>query len=157
MKEFFQGLLAMIGALIVTPIQLPLGFIYSIGYSIWLTVSLKDPLAFFKFWIRFIDGMLCAVGHLFYNIGFMLDLSWNVNGEIIEDLITHEENTTFSEKDITVSASIGKIEIEGKLNNTGKVFSKVLNFAFFQKNHCEAAWKYTVARKKLKKDLFISK
>ena len=154
MKEFIKGLLELIGAILVTIIIMPLGFVYSILYSLWLTVTLKDGLAFFKFWWRFFDGILSSIGYMFHSIAYGLDLMWNVNGEIIEDIITHEEHTEFSKKNVTVSASTGKLEIENKLNKRGKFMLKVLNVTFNQNQHAIDAWEYLVEMRKLKSNYF---
>jgi len=154
MKELFIGVLELLGALLVSIVLLPIGFIYSLGYSIWLTITVKKWYAFFAFWWRFIDGMASAIGYIFHSIAYGLDLMWNVNGELIEDIITHEENSEFSKKNVTVSASTGKLELEGKLNPRGKWFSKMLNFVFGQKAHAIDAWNYLVALRALKSDYF---
>ena len=133
MKELFIGLLELIGALLVSVLLLPIGFVYSLGYSIWLSITVKNWKAFFLFWWRFIDGICAAIGYILHSVAYSLDLSWNVNGEIIEDIITHKEDTEFSKKNITVSASTGKLEIEDKLNPRGKWFSKMLNLVFKQR------------------------
>ena len=154
MKELFQGIGALIGALIVSVLIYSIGTLYSLGYSIWLSVTFKDWKAFFVFWWRLIDGFCAAIGHLFYHIGYALDLGWNVNGEIIEDMVTAEEHTTFSQKNITVSASIGELELADKLNKSGKIMSKILNIAFWQKQHAKDAALFTRARKKLESEHF---
>jgi hypothetical protein len=154
MKELFQGLWALIWAIIVSVLVITIGTIYSFVYSIWLSVTLKKWHACFTFWLRLVDGFCAALGHLFYELAYAMDLCWNVNGEIIEDLITSEENTTFTQKNISVSASTGKLEIDGKLNKTGRIFSKTLNFFFGQKQHAVDAWNYTKARKELKEQYF---
>lgn len=123
-------------------------------YSIWLTVTLKKWYAFFTFWWRLVDGFAAAIANGIYEMAYMLDLMWNVNGEILEDMVTTEENTTFTDKDISVSASIGKLQSEGKLNKFGLKFSKLLNFFFGQKQHALDAWSYTQAKKKLKGQYF---
>jgi hypothetical protein len=89
-------------------------------------------------------------------MAYALDMGWNVNGEILEDMLTAEESTTFTQRDLSVSASVGKLEIDGKLNKSGKMFSKVLNFAFNQKQHAIDAWNYTQAKRALK-DLYFEK
>ena len=154
MKELFSGLWALVCAVIVTCLMVPIGILYSLGYSIWLTISLKKWYAFFVFWWHLIDGIAAAIGHFFYETAYSLDLTWNVKGEILEDLITSEENTTFGQKNITVSATTGKIEIDGKLNRVGRIFSKTLNFFFGQKQHAIDAWNYTQARKAIKEQYF---
>jgi len=157
MKELFQGLWALIWAIIVSCLMLTIGTAYSLGYSIWLSITFKKWYAFFQFWWRLIDGFSAAIGHAFYEIAYSLDLAWNVNGEILEDMLTAEENTTFTEKNMSVSASVGKLQIDGKLNKFGLKFSKLLNFFFGQKQHAIDAWYYTKAKKELREKYFTKK
>ena len=154
MKELFEGIWALIWALIVTTLMWSVGTLYSLVYSIYMSITCKDKWMFFKFWWRMIDGFAAALGYLLYEAAYALDLTWNVNGEIIEDIITTEENTTFNQKNISVSASTGKLQIEDKLVPSGKKFSKVLNFFFGQKQHAIDAWNYTKAKKELKEQYF---
>ena len=154
MKEFFQGVWALIWATIVSCLMITIGTVYSLGYSIWLTITLKKWYAFFIFWWRLIDGIFFALGHMLYELAYSLDLIWNVNGEILEDFMTAEENTTFTDRDISVSASVGKLQKEGKLNRFGLWFSRLLNFAFGQKQHALDAWEYTQAKKALREKYF---
>jgi hypothetical protein len=157
MLDFLWAIWALIWAIGVSILMFTIGTVYSLGYSIWLSVSGKDWKAFFKFWWRTIDGLFSAIGHALYELAYALDIGWNVNGEIIEDMITAEEETTFGEKNISVSASVGKLEIDGKLNKFGRFFSKLLNFFFWQKQHAIDAWNYTQAKKQLRKEYFESK
>lgn len=155
MKEFGMGILELLGAIIVTILITGFGFAYSLGYSIWLTITLKKWYAFFLFWWKLIDGIFAALGYMLHGIAYGLDLIWNVvAGEMIEDTITAKEDTEFAKKNVTVSASTGKLEIERKLNGTGKKFSKVLNFAFGQKAHAKDSWNYLVGLRKLKGNYF---
>jgi hypothetical protein len=154
MKELLFGLLEFFAAILVSIFLLPIGLIYSLGYSIWLSITIKKWYAFFVFWWRFIDGIAAGIGYMLHSLAYGLDLMWNVNGEIIEDIITNQENTEFSKKNVTISASVGKLEIENKLNPRGKLFSKFLNFIFGQKAHAIDAWNYLVAVRTLKKDYF---
>lgn len=154
MKELLSGLITLIGALIITGPILIFGTLYSLCYSIWLTLTLKKWYSFFTFWWRLLDGFAAALGSALHDIAFALDMMWNVNGEIIEDIITTEENTMFSEKNVTVSASTGKLEIEGKLNKTGIKFSKFLNVVFMQRRHAIDSWEFLQAKIKLKLQYF---
>jgi len=154
MKEFFIGIWVLIWACLVSVLMFSIGTAYSLGYAIWLSVTLKDWKAFFKFWWRLLDGFGAAIGHMLYEIAYSLDLGWNVNGEILEDMFTAKEDTHFTEKNISVSATIGKLEIDGDLNKSGIRFSKVLNFFFNQKQHAVDAWNYTQAKKDLKDQYF---
>src|SRR5574343_6552 len=149
MKELLQGIWSLIWAIIVSVLMFSIGTLYSLGYAIWLSITLKKWYAFFQFWWRLIDGFCAAIGNFLYEAAYSLDLSWNVNGEILEDMLTTEENTTFNQKNISVSASTGKLEVEGKLTKSGKRFSKLLNFFFGQKQHAIDAWNYTKAKKEL--------
>lgn len=143
-------------ALIVTVIIMPIGFVWSLGYAIRL-LFLGDIPGFFLFFWHLIDGICHAIGEGITNIAIALDMCWNVNGEIIEDCVTAEEKTTFSKKGITVSASIGRLEIDGKLNPTGKRFSKILNVFFCQKQHAVDSWNYLEERTKIQSKYFKSK
>jgi len=154
MKELFGGIWALIWALLVSVLMFSIGTLYSLGYAIWLSVTLKKWSAFFNFCWRLIDGAAAAVGYMLYEIAYSLDLGWNVNGEILEDMFTAKEDTEFSKKNISVSATIGKLEVDGDLNKSGLRFSKVLNFAFNQKQHAIDAWHYTQAKNALKEKYF---
>lgn len=105
MKELLKGLVCVLGALLVTAVLQPFLFVYSLIYSFWLTVTIKDWKRFFLFWYRLIDGLAAALGHALFQLAYALDLTWNVNGEMVEDFVTHEEQTNFSKKNISLSAS----------------------------------------------------
>lgn len=154
MKELLKGVWVLIFAIIVSCLMFTIGTLWSLGYSIWLSISLKKWYAFFEFWWRLIDGFAASLGHALYEIAYALDIAWNVNGEILEDMFTAKEDTTFTKKNISVSASIGKLEIDGDLNKSGKRFSKVLNIFFWQKQHAIDAWHYTQEKFKLKEKYF---
>jgi hypothetical protein len=155
MKEFGTSLLQIIGATLVSLIVLPTGMLYTIGYGIWLKKRGKAWSAIFRYLWRIIDGTLAAVGHFITGFAYALDLLWNViAGEMIEDLMTAKEDTEFTKKNTTVSATTGKLEIDGDLNKGGKAFSKVLNFAFWQKQHAIDSWLFLQARTELRKKYF---
>lgn len=157
MKELGNGIWSLFWALLVSVLMFSIGFLYSFGYSIFMSFKKRDIKIFFKFWWRLIDGFAAALGHMLYEIAYSLDLGWNVNGEILEDMLTTKEDTTFGQKNISVSASVGKLEIDNNLVKSGKRFSKLLNFFFNQKQHAVDAWRYTKARKELKEKFFKKK
>lgn len=154
MKHLITSLGILISALIVSVFMFTIGTLYSLGYSIWSTITLKDWKAFFKFWWKLIDGFCHAIGHVLYHVAYALDLGWNVNGEILEDFFTHKEDTMFTEKGITVSAAIGKLESERDLNKTGLWFSRVLNKFFNQKAHAVDSWRYYVDHERFINEYF---
>jgi hypothetical protein len=155
MKELGYGILIIILALIASCLMFTIGTAYSLGYSIYMSLSLKDWKRFPMFWWRILDGYCACIGHVLFETGVALDMAWNVNGEILEDMVTSEENTSFSNKNITVSASVGKLESSGHLNRSGEIFSKLLNIIFGQKNHAIASWLYHQYKTELKEELFI--
>lgn len=157
MKELAISIWVLVWAIIVSCILWPVAAVYSFGYSIWLSVTLKKWYAFFQFWWRLIDGVAAAIGHVIFEIAYALDLTWNVNGEIIEDCITAKEETYFSKKNITVSTSTGKLEIDGDLNKVGTKFSQTLNFFFGQKRHAVDSWNFYQAKEELRKQYFTKK
>lgn len=157
MKELLQSILPLVGALLVSCLMFTIGIIYSLIYSIYMSITMKKWYAFFLFWWRLIDGICATIGYFIYQFAYTLDLGWNVNGEILEDCVTAEEDTTFSDKNISVSASIGKLQVEEKLNKFGLWFSKLLSFAFGQKQHAIDAWNYTQAHRELKSKYFQPK
>jgi len=154
MKELLSGLTTLIMAILVTVLMWSVGTLFSLIYSIWLTITLKKFSAFFIFWWRLIDGFAASIGHILFETAVGLDMSWNVNGEIIEDMVTAKEDTMFSEKNITVSASIGKLELSGDLNKFGRLLSRLLNFVFNQKSHAIDSFYYHIENKKLNKTYF---
>ena len=157
MKEFLKGIGVFIGATIISIIILWFLFLYSFGYSIWLTVTFKDWKSFFKFWWRLIDGILSVIGYIFYHLGYAQDLLWNVNGEAIEDVVTTKEDTKFGKKNISVSAAIGKQEVDGDITYSGKVLSEILNVIFWQKQHAKDSWLFLEAYKLLESKYFDKK
>ena len=154
MKELLKSLLILCGSLLVTIFVFWFLFLYQLGYSIWLSITLKRWYAFFVFWWKNIDGILSCIGHFIYHLAYSLDLLWNVNGEALEDMFTAKEETEFGKKNTSVSASIGKLQISGDLNKFGKRFSKFLNFIFGQSNHAEDSWMMKIERERLDNKYF---
>jgi hypothetical protein len=101
-------------AILLGAILLPVSFIYS------LFVYRKER----------------TLTSFFYSNAITIDILGNVNGELIERFVTKERNTLFGQQGVTISASLGDLEIRGKLNKKGLFLSKILNFAFNQKQHC---------------------
>ena len=155
MKELAIGLISFIAATIVSCVVLPLGLLYGIGHGIYFSFLKCDIRIFFiELWIT-IDGFCASIGHMLYHIALGQDLMWNVvSGELLEDLITHKEGTTFRDKIYPVSASVGKLEIDGDLNRFGRFSSTVLSIVFAQKQHAIDAWNWNMARNKLKRKYF---
>ena len=153
-KALFKGVIEATAGTVVFGLCIAFGMVYNTFYSIWLAVTLKNILAPLKFWSNVLAGFLIFIGRLLHHYAVALDIYANVNAEIIEDVITPKENTSFGDPNTTISASIGKLEIEGKLNKVGKRLSIVLNWAFWQKQHAIDSYNYKVAHDAMLKQFF---
>lgn len=156
MKKFIQGFFTLVASLVFFTIIIIIGLAYSFFYSLWLTVSLKNWRAFPLFWWSRFTGLLSAIGSIFMALAKGWDIVANVlAGEMLEDLTTHKEATTFGAP-ITVSASIGEIESRpGKpLIKNGKRITKMLNVVFNQKQHATDSWEILLKREELNNEFF---
>lgn len=98
-----------------------------------LNVGLWTLRVFYEVWVVF--------KKIFLFIGYIIDLYGNVIlGELIEDIVTAEENTYFGKGDITISAALGDLKLQDKLNKRGLLFCNVLSkLDFVHEDHCIAA------------------
>ena len=78
---------------------------------------------------------------IFLFIGYVIDLYGNVIlGELIEDIVTAKEDTYFGKGNITISAALGDLKLQGKLNKRGLWFCDVLSkLDPVHEDHCIAA------------------
>lgn len=74
-------------------------------------------------------------------VGYIIDLLSNVLiGELIEDWVTSEENTLFGKGNITISAALGDLKRQGKLNKHGLWLCRWLSrFDMKHKDHTKSA------------------
>lgn len=157
MKELLIGIIVFMFSITFTLVALPFLILYSIIKNIINLFKNKDWKLIFKLIWKMIDGYCASIGHILFSIGYSLDMLWNVNGELIEDVVTKEDDTTFGEKNTPVSASIGKLELDEKLTPNGENVSKFLNLIFWEKNHATDSWNFLVAKKELRKKFFKKK
>lgn len=151
-KEFRYGIITLIGAAIVFTPVIIIGLIFNIFYPLYMAIKEKDWKLFFKIWWRLIDGTYAFLGDIMYH-GFSerYDELGNVWGEWLEDAITMEEQTSFGNKQTTISASIGFLEYyKIFMFKRGHQLSKALNIAFRQKRHAIGSWERKLALKELK-------
>ena len=80
------------------------------------------------------------------NNALTLDILGNVNGQLIERLVTCERDTLFGREGVTISASLGELEYRNKLNKKGLKLSKILNFVFREETHCLTAYQNYLKR-----------
>jgi len=151
-KEFRYGLITMVSSAIVFTPVIVVGIIYNIPYSIYMPFKEKDWKVFFKIWWRIIDGTYAFLGDVMYH-GFSerYDELGNVWGEWLEDVVAKREETSFGDKQTTISASIGFLEYyKIFMFKRGHDLSKTLNWAFRQKRHAIGSWERKLALKELK-------
>jgi hypothetical protein len=82
-----------------------------------------------------------VIKYIFLAIGTVVDLFGNVLlGELIEDIVTAEENNMFGCGNATISAALGDLKRKEKLNKSGIILSNVLSFLDSRhEDHCLAA------------------
>lgn len=154
MKELLNGILAIIGSSLITVTIFWYLILHQIVHAIYMTVTLKDWKSLFRLAWRTVDGTFAVIGYLLYHIAYSQDLLWNVYGEAIEDVTTSKEDTLFGNKEVSVSAAIGKEEYEGRLVPSGKIITKILNVAFWQKQHAIDSWLFYKSKKELESKFF---
>jgi hypothetical protein len=160
MKEFLVGLVTMIMGVIVFTFVSVLGLVYGVGYSIYMSIIYKDWTYFFRYWWKMIDGFFASIGHIMYETAIGFDFMGNVlGGELMEDFVSHKSTSHFGEKNTTISASIGELEIKVDKNplyksKKGTILSKILNVVFNQKQHCVDSWKFKLAKEKILSEHF---
>lgn len=83
-----------------------------------------------------------VIRRLFLFVGYLIDLYGNVLlGELIEDLVTAEEETLFGKGDVTISVALGHLKAFGKLKPFGLWLCKVLSILDTRhEDHCMAAY-----------------
>ena len=154
MKEFLKGIIALLGALIVTVVYLPFGFIYTYIHAVYYWIKGRKFKTFFQLIARQIDGTFAAVGYMLHHIAVGFDMLWNVNGELIEDLTTTTEHTMFGEKNVTVSTATGEQEAANLQKPLGKKFNGWLNWLFGQKRHATDSYQMHLKQQELNKKYF---
>ena len=93
-----------------------------------------------------------VIKYIFLAIGTVIDLFGNVLlGELIEDIVTAEENNMFGMGDVTISAALGDLKLRKKLNKRGIVLCNILSFLDpIHTDHCIAAINLYKYKKELK-------
>jgi len=143
-KKLWQSLKLLMAALILGSIVLPIGFLYDLGHSIYESKKKRFLIRFLilirELCIVILSMIMTILERVAYALAFGIDQIGNVMaGEMIEDCITAEENTLFGKSGVTISASTGKLETEGKLNKVGKWFTNFLSRTL-GKNHSVDAY-----------------
>jgi hypothetical protein len=94
-----------------------------------------------------------VIKYVFLAIGYIIDLYGNVIlGEVIEDIVTAEEQTMFSMGEVTISAALGDLKRRDKLNQRGIILCNILSFLDpANEDHCISAIEMYELRQKQKR------
>jgi len=133
LKRLSKPILWYCSAVVIGIAFLPIAIIYQIGYSL------------FKLKVKPIKYLVYFLGELFYvplwilsRVGVGIDLLGNLAGLLIQHLIAKETDTYFGRVDMTISGSIGDLEIRDKLTPFGVKLKRVINSIFNEEGegHC---------------------
>lgn len=131
------SILIAIVALFCGATMIPIGFLYNLGKPFYDSKGrpFKERMRRFGMWfLRLLYQIWTTVKKVFYYFGYLVDLLGNaIVGELIEDLVTAEEDTMFGRGDVTVSAALGDLKRDNKLNRFGTILCRMLDF--FDINH----------------------
>jgi len=136
-----------ISACLISIFLLPVGFIYFI-----IKAAVKFRLLGFLMYIFLIVAQITKLFFSFLHfIALFLDKLGNIiAGDLLEDLITTDEDTTFGKFDFTISASVGRLEERFRLNKRGLMFTDLLS-KILGNNHAIIAYRYKIELDKLNK------
>jgi len=170
--KFLKVLIREVGSLLIAIVSIavvyPYLWIYSIPVSI-LTIGalytmlkpiydhrnrlLKIRLKRTGMWfLNVLYQLWSIVKYSFLMVGYIIDLIGNVLlGEIIEDLVGAEEETLFGDGGVTISASLGDLKRQNKLNRFGLWLANALSALDpMHDDHCIAAIQLYEYKKSLK-------
>jgi len=143
MKEM-RPILLLVFAVIVFTLISGIGIIATVilGLFFWwrnknfVKMLLLIPRIIYQIWI--------AIKYLICQIALTIDLIGNaLAGELIEYIITSERNTLFGKGNVTISASVGDLELRKNLNKRGLKFTKLLSYIFEENHSVNAYLKYS--------------
>lgn len=134
---------------------IPIGLLYTLLKPFYDHKGKKFPARMKQAGIWFLKVLYQlwnAIKKAFFFVGYIIDLIGNaLVGELIEDIVTAEENTLLGKGDITISAALGDLKKKNKLNGRGIWLSNILSFLDPKhKDHCIAAIELYEFKKKQK-------
>lgn len=141
-RRILLNFVYLIAAIVLGLVLIPIGGIYHIGKLIYE----------FKFRMilhqvhRFFYHILNSISYIAKHIAIGIDLLGNVMaGELLEDIVTSNEDTFYGHSEYTISAATGKLEQDKALNKTGLFFTSILS-KVFEKNHAILAYRYILVK-----------
>lgn len=137
LKEELTPLYLFVASMIVFPALIAVGIIYLTGKSFYKAKFRS----YFIYWGNVLYQIWVVIKYMLLHLAVIPDLLANVtSGEMIEDIVTTEEDTLYGNGDVTISAATGEIELRNKLIKTGLKFTACLS-KVLGGNHCINAYK----------------
>jgi hypothetical protein len=147
-------------AVLLGVIAIPIGVLYTLSKPFYDHKSkpFKKRMIYFFTWIlRILYQVWVVIRYSMFQVAYILDILSNVLvGELIEDIITHKENTMLGNGDISISAAIGDIKKDKKaLNGRGLLLDKILSkIDQTHEDHCGASIKLWEFKRDLRKGAY---
>ena len=133
-----------VASIILGIILLPILFIYQL---IWAIIKFKqEP---WKKIIYFIGEVGFVISWILSRIGVGIDILGNVLGELIKKFVSKSDETYFGKVNMTISGSLGHLELDNKLTPFGKQLVNLLNKIFREggDGHCINSYRYWIDKK----------
>lgn len=131
----------LIVAILMFCILLPFGVLWHFGKPFYDGWKGKKPFKkiigdFFLYWFKLMYQFWVTIKYLLNRCSVAIDIFGNVvDGELLEDTVTSEEQTLFGDGKVTVSASIGDLSKRNKLDTKfGRFVNRTLSVVF-EPNH----------------------
>ncbi len=116
-----NAFLSEISPLLIATTSLILGFLMIPAGTVWTLLKpfydnkgrpIKQMLKRSAMWfLKVLYQVWVVIKYMLFQIGYIVDLYGNVLvGELIEDLVTAEEDTLFGKGDVTISAALGDLK-----------------------------------------------
>jgi hypothetical protein len=150
----FKPIFTVCMAIILFCIITPFGLLWHFGkpfYDGWKKKKKFWPIVgdWFLYWLKLLYQFWVTIKYLINRVSIAIDIFGNVaDGELLEDTVTSKEQTLFGDGKTTVSASIGDLSKQNKLDTKfGRFVDKTLSVVF-EPNHSINA----IDKKKLLED-----
>lgn len=143
MKKELQPIILFLSALIIFTLLSMIGIVYTCGKAIKESFQVnfwQGIVKLIKFWLNILYQLWNVIKYLLMGLVITFDLFANVTaGELLEDFVTANEDTLYTNGNYTISAATGECEVNKKLNRKGGWLTNLLSKAL-GKNHSIVAY-----------------
>jgi len=146
--EGINAIIALLGALILASILIPLGMVYTSIASLF-RIKFKT---FGVYWIKFFKEVWLVFTRAYYQVTLAIDYLGNVTcGPMIINIITkkgwfkkHRSKLICGESEVTLSSAIGQAEYHGAISPNFRWVITGLNKAFNEEAHALDSYLKTI-------------